>query len=209
MTSILRSARLNSTTFGRERFEPSARRPKTDSWFARAVAFLDAEEVSPGRYAYRDGATRRYFVVTGGQLDRLGRYLEAEIYHRARPWETVQGAGGYAEWGVDVAAFIMPDWWTPDMGLDRLAVHPWRNARRAEREKIEKFMRWIAAHPDVPTTALVERLKLPRNFHHCVMIDTIRFGSEASARDAASTVAREIPDTFAFDESDGPYLSAI
>jgi hypothetical protein len=165
---------------------------KTESWFARAVAFLDAVEISPGRYAYRDGTTCRYFVVTGGQLERLGRYIEAEIYQRARPAK-VEGGRGYSDWGADTAVFVMPAWWTPDIGLEALAVHPWSDEQRPEHEKVHNLIRWVRAHPHEATTLLVERLELPRDFHHCVLIDTVRYGAEESAREAAFTLAPEIP----------------
>jgi hypothetical protein len=176
--------------------------PKEESPFARAVAFLDAFEVSPGRYAYRDGASRRYFVVTGGQLERLGRYLEAEIYQRARPWSKVPGGRGYSEWGADTVAFVMPDWWTPENGLDALRRQTARNDRVFEQEKVDSLIRWVRAHPHHATTELVERLKLPHDFHHCVLVDTIRYERDESAREAASALAPKVPDRFAFD--DGP-----
>jgi hypothetical protein len=162
------------------------------------VAYLDAVEISPGRYAYRDGATRRYYVVTGSQLERLGRYIEAQISQRASS-RKVPCAGGYSEWSTDTVAFDMPAWWTPAVGLEVLAAHPWRSDHIAKREKAESLMRWVNEHRYEPTTVLVERLKLPRDFHHCVMIDTIRYDGEESARDTALTLAHEIPDTFSFE----------
>jgi hypothetical protein len=181
---------------------------KTDNWFARAVAYLDAVEISPGRYAYRDGATRRYYVVTGTQLERLGRYIEAEIDQRATPWIKIPGGRGYSEWGADTVVFDMPEWWTPAVGLEMLSTQPWRSGRVHKLEKAEILMRWVKQHRDEPTTLLVECLKLPHDFRHCVLIDTVRSGDEKSARDAACDLAHEIPDTLFFDFGQAPRTAA-
>jgi len=177
---------------------------KTDSWFARAVAYLDAVEISPGRYAYRDGATHRYYVVTGTQLERLGRYMEAEISQRATPWIKIPGGRGYSEWGADTIVFDMPAWWTPAVGLEVLATQPWRSGRALKHEKAEMLTRWVQQHRNEPTTLLVECLKLPHDYRHCVMIDAIRSGDEVSAREAAGDLAHEIPDTLFSDFGQTP-----
>jgi hypothetical protein len=179
----------------------NSRATKTHSWFTRAVAYLDAVEISPGRYAYRDGATRRYYVVTGSQLERLGRYIEAQIKQRATSGK-LPFAGGFAQWGADTIPFDMPAWWTPAVGLDAFAAYPWRGDQIAKREKAENLMRWVNERWDEPTTVLVARLKLPRDYHHCVLVDSIRYDGRESARKAALTLAQEVADTFAFDGVD-------
>jgi hypothetical protein len=178
---------------------------KTHGWLARAVAFLNAVEISPGRYVYRD--THRYYVATGSQLARLGRYLEAQIRQRANPAIAVPGGGGYSEWGADTATFDMPAWWTPGVGLEALATPPPRNDRTAEHDKVANLIRWLKARNAFePTTALVERLKLPRDFDHCALIDTIRFDSADSARDAALILVSEIVDTSELGGANEPRL---
>jgi hypothetical protein len=164
------------------------------------MEYLDAVEITPGRYAYRDGTTRRYYVVTGSQLERLGRYIEAQISQRASPSIAVPYGGGYSEWGADTVAFDMPAWWTPAIGLEVLAAQSQKRGQMAKREKAERLIRWVNKHhPNEPTTVLVARLKLSRDFDHCLMIDTIRYDSEESARNAALTLADEIVDTSVFD----------
>jgi hypothetical protein len=178
---------------------------KTHSWLARAVAFLNAVEISPGRYVYRD--THRYYVATGSQLARLGRYLEAQIHQRANPAIAVPGGGGYSEWGEDTATFDMPSWWTPAVGLEALATHPPRNDQTAERKKVSNLIRWVKERNAFePTTSLVARLKLPHDFEHCELIDTIRYGTAKSARDAARTLASEIGDRSVWDKPNEPHI---
>lgn len=178
-------------------------RLKTHDWLARAVAFLNAVEISPGRYVYRD--THRYYVATGSQLARLGRYLEAQIRQRANPAIAVPGGGGYSEWGADTATFDMPAWWTPAVGLEALATYSPRDDQTAERKKATNLIRWVKERNALePTTALVARLKLPRDFDHCMMIDTIRYGSAKSARDAALTLASEIADRSVLERANEP-----
>jgi hypothetical protein len=173
---------------------------KTHSWLTRAIAFLNAIEISPGRYVYRD--THRYYVATGSQLARLGQYLEAQIRQRANPAVVVPGGGGYSEWGADTATFDMPAWWTPAVGLEALATPPPRNDQTDERKRAANLIRWAKERNAFePTTALVARLKLPRDFDHCTLIDTIRYGNAKSARDAALILVGEIVDT---SELDGP-----
>jgi hypothetical protein len=176
---------------------------KTHGWLARAIAFLNAVEISPGRYVYRD--THRYYVATGSQLARLGRYLEAQIRQRANPAIAVPGGRGYSEWGVDTATFDMPAWWTPAVGLEALATPPQRNVQTGEHEKAANLIRWVKERNAFePTTALVARLKLPRDFDHCALIDTIRYDGATSARDAALILASEIVDTSVLDGADEP-----
>lgn len=167
---------------------------KTHGWLARAIAFLNAVEISPGRYVFRD--THRYYVATGSQLARLGQYLEAQIRQRANPAIAVPGGGGYSEWGADTATFDMPDWWTPAVGLEALAASSQRDDPTDEREKAANLIHWVKERNAFePTTALVARLDLPRDFDHCALIDTIRYGSAELARDAALILASEITDT--------------
>jgi hypothetical protein len=178
---------------------------KTQGWLARAIAFLNAVEISPGRYVYRD--THRYYVATGSQLARLGRYLEAQIRQRANPAVAVPGGGGYSEWGADTATFDMPAWWTPGVGLEALATPPQRNDQTAEHDKAANLIRWVKERNAFePTTALVERLKLPRDFDHCALIDAIRHDTAESARDAALILVSEIADTSELDGINGPQL---
>ncbi len=174
---------------------------KTHSPLARAIAFLSAVEISPGRYAYRD--MHRYYIATGSQLARLGRYLEAQIRQRTMPAIALPQGGGYSEWGADTVTFEMPAWWTPAISLEALAMDPARDDRAAERETAEKLIRWVKKRRAFePTTAIVARLKLRRDFDHCMMIDDIRYGSEKSARAAALTLASEIIDVSLLDRAD-------
>jgi hypothetical protein len=191
---------------------------KTHGWLARAIAFLDAVEISPGRYVYRD--THRYYVATGSQLARLGQYLEAQIRQRANPAIAVPGGGGYSEWGADTTTFDMPVWWTPAVGLEALATtlpsgndrtaerrKAQSNDRTAEREQAENLIRWVKErHAFEPTTALVAHLKLPRDFDHCMMIDAIRYDTAKSAHDAALTLAGEITDMSVLERANEPQV---
>ena len=74
----------------------------------RAITYLGAVEVAPGRYAYRDDATHRYYVVTADVMERLPQYLDAEDdSHTA-------SHGGYSEWCADHLSAAMPRWWRPE-----------------------------------------------------------------------------------------------
>ena len=104
----------------------------------RAITYLGATEVAPGRYAYRDDATHRYYVVTADVMERLPQYLDAEDdSHTA-------SHGGYSEWCADTQAVEMPAWWTPERR------EAWRmtcdGGHVGARDASERFAAWPAEH---------------------------------------------------------------
>lgn len=67
---------------------------------SRAIALLDATQIAPGRYAYRDDAMRTYYIVDDSALVLLGERLALD-------------SDAYSEWCADTQATEMPAWWTP------------------------------------------------------------------------------------------------
>lgn len=75
-------------------------------------------------------------------------------------------------------------------------------------EKAEKLVKWLAKYHYEPTTVLVARLGLPRDFAHCCAIDTVRgrYTDRADAARTALCIADKILDESVFDHVDEPNL---
>jgi hypothetical protein len=85
---------------------PQSKTQATDS-LARAIEILNAVEVAPGRYAYRDDATRRYYVSSEADLCRLAGYLDGAADDGATTGDA------YSRWCADTLSTEMPSWWSP------------------------------------------------------------------------------------------------
>lgn len=70
----------------------------------RAAEFIDAVEVGDG-WAHYDDATRKYWVCTSAQLERLVSYLDNEDPEVRR--------SPYSHWCASVSSREMPDGWEP------------------------------------------------------------------------------------------------
>lgn len=74
----------------------------TTDALASAIKSLDATEVAPGKYAHRDDTTRRYYIVSAADMERLPEYLLDDP------------AQGYSGWCADTPSAEMATWWTPE-----------------------------------------------------------------------------------------------
>ena len=77
-----------------------------------AIDYLGAIEVAPGRYAYRDDATRRYYVV---DADDLGGLYDYDDDGQLLPIDAPRSTHAqYSVWCADTQATEMPSWWAPE-----------------------------------------------------------------------------------------------
>lgn len=72
----------------------------------RAAAKLDATELADGRWAHRDDAMGRWYVVSASDLSELCDYLDDEDEQISRD--------AYSHWCAGTSAQEMPKDWTPE-----------------------------------------------------------------------------------------------
>lgn len=75
-------------------------------------------------------------------------------------------------------------------------------------EKAANLVRWVRKYAHEPTTTLVARLGLPRDFARCVAVDTIRGNDAEQALRTAACIAPQIVDDSVFDNLGNPHLRA-